>query len=358
MAFGSGNALTLGYTAYLSHSPYDIRHDPNPYADGDATAGALFYRDDRRTHYGAVFAESLFRLPHRIHAVLSARFDHEELATAESVAPHPDLVDSTYRKSVPLFGFGIGNDFGRGNETYFNVSQAFRPLRYLDIASPFTNFAETNNPNPTRYLEYEAGVHGWPVEGFYYDASVFQIDARDRIESQALTQVESIDVNTGDTRNRGVELESSYDVLRLAPRIAPTEHLDLFFNAQLLQARFTASAIPGQVGKTPAYAPSHLYKAGITWRQEPRWKASLVMESVGSQYFQDSDLPVAGTPARIPAYVVADLATDVYLTRRLRLLGGVSNLGDRRYYSRVFIAGGSIEPALRRAFYAGVAYDF
>jgi len=356
--WNSGDTLTFGYTAYVSHSPYDIWQDADPYADRDAPSGTLFYRDERSTRYGAVFAESLFRLPHRIHVVVSARFDHEELATAESIAPHPDLTDSTYRKSVPLFGFGIGNDFGRGNETYLNISQAFRPLRYLDIASPFTNYATANNPDPTRYLEYEAGVHGWPLAGFYYDASVFEIDARDRIESQAITQVETIDVNTGDTRSRGVELESSYDVLRLAPRITPSEHLDLFFNAQLLAATFTASSIPGQVGRTPAYAPSHVYKAGITWRGDERWKASLVMESVGSQYFQDNDLAVAGTPARIPAYVVADLAADVHLTRRLRLLGGVSNVGDRRYYSRVFLFGGSIEPALRRAFYAGAAYDF
>lgn len=358
IGWGAGNAVTLGYTAYVSHSPYDIRQDADPYVNRAASAGALLYRDDRATRYGSVFAESLFRLPHRIHVVVSARFDEEELATKESLAPHPDLIDSTYRKNVPLFGFGIGNDFGRGNETYLNVSEAFRPLRYLDTASPFTNFAAANDPNPTRYLEYEGGVHGWPLTGFYYDASVFQIEARDRIESQALTQVASIDVNTGDTRSRGAELESSYDLLRLAPQSPPAEHLDLFFNAQLLEARFTASLIPGQVGKTPAYAPAHLYKAGITWRREERWKASLVMESVGSQYFEDNDLPVAGTPARIPAYVVADLASDVHLTKRLRLLGGISNLADRRYYSRVFLFGGSIEPALRRAVYAGAAYDF
>ena len=99
----------------------------------------------------------MFRFEY-FHLVTSARFDHEELSTAESLAPHPSLVNATYTKNIPLFGLGIGNDFGHGNETYLNVSQGFRPLRYLDIASPFSNFSSTNNPDPTKYLTYEAGV--------------------------------------------------------------------------------------------------------------------------------------------------------------------------------------------------------
>ncbi len=83
------------------------------------------------------------------HLVTSARFDHQELKADETVANHTNLVDATYRKNIPLFGVGIGNDFGHGNETYLNISQGFRPLRYLDIASPFTNYRQVNNPDPT-----------------------------------------------------------------------------------------------------------------------------------------------------------------------------------------------------------------
>src|SRR5439155_11613112 len=139
--------------------------------------------DQCRTHYAAVFAENVFRFQY-FHVVTSARFDHEELKAAQALAAahSKQLVDATYRKNIPLFGVGIGNDFGRGNETYLNVSQGFRPLRYLDIASPFSNFDPKNNPDPTKYVTYEAGVHGWPSVGLYYDASVFQLNAHDRIE--------------------------------------------------------------------------------------------------------------------------------------------------------------------------------
>ena len=80
------------------------------------------------------------------------------------------------------------------------------------------------------------------------------------------------------------------------------------------------------------------------------------MDAVGSQFVEDNNLPVAGTPAKIPAYAVADFSGEYQFGRHWRLLGGISNLTDRRYYSRVFLFGGMIEPALARQLYAGIAY--
>jgi Fe(3+) dicitrate transport protein len=54
-----------------------------------------------------------------------------------------------------------------------------------------------------------------------------------------------VDVNTGDTRSRGVELEGSYDLLRLWPQSAPANHVTVFANASLLNARFTSSMVGG-----------------------------------------------------------------------------------------------------------------
>ena len=353
--YGRGAAFTVGYTAYASNSPYQEFHSANPVADPYDPSGTLIYNDERRTRYAAVFAENLYRFK-RFHVVVSARFNHEQIDTHETVAPHPYLVNGVYTRNIPLFGFGIGNDFGRGNETYLNISQGFRPVRYLDVASPFGKFSPANNPNPTKYLTYEAGVHGWPVKGFYYDVSAFQINVRNRIESEQLTQTASINVNTGDTRNRGVEAESSYDLLRLRPGTPDGEHLTLFGNASYLNARFTGSIIPGQVGKTPAYSPSYVLKGGLTFTEAPGLKLSLIVDAVGSQYMQDNDQAVGTTPARIPAYTVADFSGEYAFGGHWRVLGGVSNLTDRRYYSRVFLFGGMLEPARSRQFYLGVAY--
>ncbi len=361
--YGRGGAFTVGYTAYESTSPYQEFNSANPLADPYSPGGTLIYNDERSSHYAAVFAENLYRFG-RFHVVTSARFNHEQIDSDETVAPHPYLVNGVWRKNIPLFGFGIGNDFGRGNETYINVSQGFRPMRYLDVASPFGKFAPNNNPDPTQYLTYEAGVHGWPITGFYYDASVFQVDVKNSIETLPLTPTESISVNTGDQRSRGVEAETSYDLFQLLPAAPAGAHLAAFANASLLNAVYTSSITAGQAGKTPPYAPHYVLKGGLTLSEAPGLKLSLVVDAVGSQYFQASDAGIAapasigpGTPARIPAYTVADFSAQYRLAGHWRVIGGISNLTNREYYSRVFISGGKIEPALSRQFYAGIAYD-
>jgi Fe(3+) dicitrate transport protein len=294
------------------------------------------------------------------------RYEHEELAIDEHFVPVPrPLVHRTFRRSLPLFGLGFGNDFGRGNETYVNISQGFRPLRYLDVASPFghTNTA-ANDPDPTKSLSYEAGVHGWPLKGLYYDVSVFQVNVRNRIETRATPTpsdpTATINVNTGSTRSRGIEAELHVDLLRFVGSAPDSEHFELFANASLLRAKFTASSM-GLAGNTPAFAPHYLLRAGALWRSRERLKLSLNVESVAAAYFQDSNLPV-GTPgaanylpAQTPAYTVLDFAGDFKVLPHLRLLGGIANLTDRLYYARVFQNG--LEPAARRTWYAGLSLE-
>ena len=96
----------------------------------------------------------------------------------------------------------------------------------------------------------------------------------------------------------------------------------------------------------------------VTLQRDRVYKLSLVVQSVGAQYFQDNNQSVAGTPAKIPAYTVLDLSADYVIAGHLRLLAGISNLTDHRYYSRVFLFGGMLEPARQRAAYGGLAYDF
>ena len=194
-----------------------------------------------------------------------------------------------------------------------------------------------------------------PVTGLYYDVSVFWIDFKNRIEAQHVNATDVLEVNSGDTRNRGFEGEIDYDFFADTPLANQGQHLDAFANLSLLNARFTRSVIPGQVGKIPAYAPRYLAKAGVNWRIDQRVKVGLSVVSSASQYWQDSNAPFGSgatyIPAKIPAFTIADLAADWQINPWLKLLGGVSNLTDRRYYDRVWQTG--LEPAYGRTWYAG-----
>jgi Fe(3+) dicitrate transport protein len=237
------------------------------------------------------------------------------------------------------------------------VTQGWRPLRFLDLASPFTDLQPRSTADASRSLSWEAGVHGTPLKGLFYDASLFWIEVRNRVETQALGPLDTVNVNTGDTRNRGFEGELVYDFLAGRP---DRSHLEAFANLALLDARFTKSDLPGQVGRTPAFSPRTLAKAGLTWRRDRAFDASLTVVSVGSQFFQDSDQGTGAgasfVPARIPSYTVLDLSGDWWITSRLRFLGGVRNLNDARYYSQALQTG--LTPAPGRTAYAGLALGF
>ena len=58
-------------------------------------------------------------------------------------------------------------------------------------------------------------------------------------------------------------------------------------------------------------------------------------------------------PARIPQYTVVDFSGDDNPTECVRLLAGISNLGDKAYYSCVFQNG--LEPAFGQTYYAGIS---
>jgi Fe(3+) dicitrate transport protein len=223
-------------------------------------------------------------------------------------------------------------------------------VRYFDVGSPFGNLAagEINDPDPTHVLSWEAGVHGTPVDGLFYDASLFWVNVKDRIESQpagpSAPANNTINVNTGDTRHRGFEGQIDYDFLAAQdPRT--TQHLSLFASLALLNAEFTSTINPANHGNQPAFSPNYLARAGVSWREDKHYKLALSVVSVASQYFQDSNLPTTTPsgditiPAKVPSYTVADFSGDWWVMPHLRLLGGVSNLSDRKYYARVFGGG-------------------
>ena len=359
--WGRGNAFTAGVVGYRGDAPFRQWTFADLTVPRDTRDGGVPRLDEaRQDSYLSLFAENVFRLPHRIHIVPSVRLEREAISIDESVRPPfltRPLINESVARNVPLFGIGVGNDFGHQNETYFNISQGYRPLRYFDVASPFSNLQPGNVADPSKSLSYEAGVHGTPVTGLYYDASLFWIDFRNRIETLHINATDVLNVNTGDTRHRGFEGQLSYDFLA---RQNNGEHLEAFASLQLLNARFTGSNNPAQIGLVPAFAPKSLFKGGVTWRADKRFKLALTAVSVASQYWQDSDAPrsagPASLPAKIPAYTVFDFAADWQIAPQLRLLGGVSNLGDRRYYDRVFSTG--IEPAPGRTIYGGAAVSF
>lgn len=362
-----GSALTVGGVVYHGEAPFQQYINPNLYAD-ENDEGTTRLDEDRDSNYQSIFAENIFRLG-SFHLVPSFRLDHESVEVDENVTPFArPLADATADHVVPLWGVGLGNDFGQGNESYFSASSGWRPTRYFDVVSPFSpTFTPGHPSDPFKSLDFELGVHGTPavIPGLFYDAGLFWMEFSNRTETVFLNpgiNNDTILVNSGSTRHRGFEGELDYDLLQLFdPSALHGSHLIVSSNLQLLDATFTESDLANQVGKDPAFAPAAVYKGAIAFRKDHAYDFRLSATAVSSQYFQDSNLPamsggVVTVPARIPAYWTLDFSAEYYVSKNCRLIAGVSNLTDQRYYSRVF--GNLIEPAPGLNGYAGFSIGF
>jgi Fe(3+) dicitrate transport protein len=383
-----GSTLTLGGVVYHGEGPFQQWVNPN--LDASRNDGGIpTLNQDRSSDYQAFFGEDLIRLG-KFHIVGSFRLDHETVDVDTNVGRFgPGTADADHW--VPLWGVGIGNDFGHMNESYFSASSGWRPTRWFDIASPFQHFSESNRPDPFHSLDFELGVHGTPYKGFWYDAGLFWMVFDNRTETLPIPGEPGVFFvsNSGSSRNRGFEGELSYDFMELIRGSEPANaqdglsrdgkdekqmqqspafsfladwHLVVFSNVQLLDAVFTESET-GLVGNTPAFAPDILWKGGITLRKDKCFDISLTAVYVSDEFWSDANAsatPFPGqlsTPAKIPAYKVLDLSGDWYITRHCKLIAGISNLTNEKYYSRVFF-GGQIEPAPQRSAYAGLSLEF
>jgi Fe(3+) dicitrate transport protein len=411
-----GSALTFGGVVYHGEAPFQ-RYTLTAansganflYAPRGTTSSAIPLDQDRTADYQAIFAEDLIRIG-SFHIVPSFRLDHEKVQVDSTYAPWlinptvtPPVTVQTGPASIsadhwiPLWGIGLGNDFGKGNETYFNASSGWRPTRFFDIAGTSRTIQPGQPiPDPFRSTDFELGVHGTPIKGFWYDVGLFWMEFENRTESINVGGSSTLFFvqNSGNTRHRGIEAEVSYDFLApfqneiistattkdaksgkdvsVAPPPAHPLQLIVFSNVQFLDAEFTESSIliPGSttqtlVGNAPAYAPDVIWKGGISFQKENCFRISFSGVYTSDQFWADNNRPNPATaigaailvPAVIPSYTVFNFSTEVYLSKNVRLFGGISNLGDEKYYSRVFL-NGLIDPAPRRTGYAGVSVQF
>ena len=355
--WGSNHTLTAGFVGFHDDSPREQRRGTDLTGD---TGEQLRYAQERRTRYAAVFAENVFRYG-AWRVVPAVRLERLELEVDETVrlaslsrAP----IDGTFGETVPLFGLGLAYE-ARAWQAYGNVSEGYRPFRYDDVANPTAELSASNDPAATQSLNVELGVRGEPLDGLYYDVSVFDIEVEDRIEQRQLDATDVERVNTGDSRHRGLEASIEWDLMR---RIAPSrgDSLKLFANAALLDAEITASLDPALVGNTPAFAPDYLVRAGLIWRSARNAKLALVGTWVDEQFFQDSNASrgtgTALIPAVVPSFDVWDLTAEYPFADRYAVFGGVANLFDERYFTRVRTDG--IEPAAGRTVHAGLRITF
>ncbi len=354
LSWGNNNVLTVGSTAYVGDSPR-TRHVTDDIRSNSQNSNDLAFEQDRVMNYNAVFIENLFSFG-KLSVVPTVRFervnyDLEELVKNASLNRNAINIDRSFNET--LFGLGFSYQISDQSELYANVSESYRPQRFDDLINPASELTGDNGPGVSRAVNYEVGYRSQLIENLVFDVSLFRIDFEDKVEQIQVNITDVERVNSGDSRHQGLEFSAEYDVLPSQSR-----SLKLFANGSWLDAEIIRSGNPNLVNNNTAFSPSHLIRTGFLFENE-KWNAALTATLVGDQYWQDSNL-ARGTgageiAAEIPQYQVVDFSLEYRYSDRWTVHGGVNNLLDEDYYSRVRNDG--IEPALERTFYAGFRFE-
>jgi Fe(3+) dicitrate transport protein len=358
--WGNKHTLTGGFTVYSADNPRN-----REIATGDplTTDGVQVFDSDNTTNYGAYFVENKFTLGN-LSIVPSLRVENIAVNVKENtsnLARGPQEAD--YIQVVPLLGLALEYNLGKQNAVYANASQGYRPQTYDALLNPTVNAQPNSNLEESKTWTYELGFRGQPTTWMTYDTSVFYTDYDNYFETTG-AGANTITSNSGRAIFQGWEAAMEIDFVGLYDSLNNSDvsrrfgTISAYSNISLLSAQFVAGT---NDGREPGYAPEYVYKTGTIYRYSDKVKIALIGTMLGNHDWQDSNAPANGID-EIPAYGVWDLTGEFAIYKDyVKLLGGINNLFDEDYFSRVrggAGVGNGIEPAARRNFYVGVNVSF
>jgi len=350
--FDELNTLTAGVMYYHDTSPRVDQRGATPSAD----SGTVRNKSDRYTNYGAAFAENRFVFGDLaiIPAVRLETYSEsvDETVNVEKTAAGVPLADESNLDVVPLVGLGVAYTLLPTVEVYGNASSAYRPQIFAQAVPTSPMQIVAGNLEASTIWQYEVGFRGYPTPWAYWDTSAFWMDFDNQIGTVQISEDLSEIRNVGRARYYGWEVASEVGMLGMYDSYAGTDlaarfgEFSLHGNLMLLDAKFIRGSFDG---KTPAYAPDYLVRAGFQWAHPEFGKASLLTTAVDQSFANDNNTE----QFFIPAYNVWDLTMEASVYKDyVALYFGVNNIFDENYYARIRSDG--IDPAYGRNYYGGV----
>ncbi|MEX1115172.1 MAG: hypothetical protein WEB53_07975, partial [Akkermansiaceae bacterium] len=357
---GNTHTFTGGMLLFNTWSPRTDQVGSTP----GATTGVTENQSNRQNWYYSVFAENRFAFG-QFSIVPAVRLESiwqsvdETINTARTKLGQP-LVDESNYAFVPLFGLGAQYDITPKVNAYANVSQAYRPVVFSQAVPNNPNVIVDGPLSPSFVWNYEVGLRGAPRPWITWDTSLFLIDFQNQIAENS-TGGTTIIENGGRSVTYGWDGMVQLDVVGLADAFRATQEghagwvdtygsLLAYTGLTLQEGRY----IQGQFeGKSPRYTPNYLVRAGGLYNWRDKIKLGLTSTFNGASYGSDNN----AQEYYIPFYNVWDFTFEVNVYEEIvSVIGGINNLFDNRYYSRITNTG--IDPAAPRNWYVGVQIEF
>jgi Fe(3+) dicitrate transport protein len=322
------HSLSLGYLSYNTNSPSVNERGDAP----DSNHGTVTSRLYRTTRTQALMAENLWKLG-RWSFAPAVRLENITLQAENNDKQNSLQIDRSDTYNVALGGFGATYQASASTQFFFNASQGFRPLGYEEVLSQ-------GNPNYT--------VNGDLKSSYSYTIETgWQHKSDDVIWGSSVYFIrrENILASSGNVLSNAAA--AAYEGIEAFVELKELGDFEFFSNVNVMNGRYKRGSF---TGKTPAHAPSTLWKAGVVYNLGQSSRLS-VMNTYVHEHFSDD---AHSSNYRVPSYHLQDLLGEYFFSPSWSLNGGVLNLLDLQYYSRVMPTG--VMPAMGRSMFLGMNY--
>ena len=374
---GNTHTITGGAMLYNTQSPFTQQTGAQPWA----STGTLSNQSWRQNWYASFFAENRFVFG-KFQFIPAVRFENIWQTINESVNVSKTkagtlLSNESNYAFVPLPGFGAEYKFNDWITAYGNASQSYKPVTFSQSIPNAPNVFVPNNLQPSIAWNYEGGFRGNPRPWLAWQSSYFVLNFYNQIGSVNPTPSTTIIQTIGNSSTIGWDNMLQLDAVGLADDLRGTRStlkqtgpgdikqggtaninslVDTFGSVlftmgyTLQQGTYTSGQYQG---KTPQYTPDYLLRLGALYNWRDRMKLGLLTTFSASAYANDNNTQ----QYLMNAYNVWDFTYELNLLKdRLSVIGGINNLFDLKYTTRITQTG--IDPAMPRNWYVGVQVQF
>ncbi|WP_106477770.1 TonB-dependent siderophore receptor [Phytohalomonas tamaricis] len=293
--------------AYSFGAPLDM-YDPDYGNYTPVQSSDIIRRDITREQLG-LYVQDEIRLDDRWVATVGTRYDHAKADNDNRTAGTGFSLDDEEMS----WSAGLMYLADNGLSPYISYSESFEPTASTDING--------NAYEPTTAKQYEAGVKYAP-EGFdgFLSAAVFEIHQDNLLTTDP--QNPYYQVQTGEARSRGVELEGTAYV---------TDQWKLHVAYTYTEAEQRKSTNEDYIGKQLPLIPKHQAKLWSDYSFEGGAAEGLVVGGgvryVGHSYGDQDN----SSEYRVGSYALLDAMARYQLDENWQLQLNVDNLTDREY---------------------------
>ena len=339
---------------------------------GEGTTGSDFdlsitgdwgYNLDFTTTNISPFVENIFRIGNKFSITPGFRFEYlNSTSKGYKIIDNAKQISNQSRnRTFALFGTGLEYKPTSNTSIYGNLSQAYRPIDYSQLA-PF-GITSKIDPNLKDAFGFNSdlGYRGTIKNFLNFDISGFYLAYNNRIgvvlKKDLTTNLDyTLRTNVANSVHKGIESYIEFNLLKYLNQKSKYG-LSVFNSFAYIDARYASGEFDG---KRVEAAAKIINRAGLILNNK-QFSTTFQVNYLGDAYGDASNEKISSDPVvgYIPAYTVLDFSA-TYKIKNYAVKAGVNNLSDKPYFTRRTdeYPGPGIIPAVGRSFYIGFSAKF